>query len=444
MNLALISRIKGELKKVLMYYEQCLPVFEKYNNITMFAITLNNTGSVYREMGDLDQALVYLERGLGVAKKTRNNWLISLNLGSIIETLVPKGEIEQAQRYLEQLEEINEKEDNKMIKLWYLFCKALVLKTSSRIHNRAKAQELLRQIVQGEIISYEITIFALLNLCDLLLDELRTTNNIEILDEIQPLITQLLEIAEGLNSFWILGETYLLQAKLALIKLDLTEARRLLTQGQQIAEKYGLKSLAMKISNEHDELLKQLSIWEYFKQTKSSLEERLKLSRLSEQMEIMAKKRVIEPLDIIEEIPVVILIMSEGGIPIFSQIFAEEWSFQDHLFGGFLNAVNSFSNEMFSKGLDRAIFGEFTLLMKAANPFLVCYLFKGQSYIAQQRIKYFVDNIQTNNNIWQGLNKFFQTNREIQLKDIPSLKPVISEIFIDKNIPLWGLEPYLK
>ena len=53
-------------------------------------------------------------------------------------------------------------------------------------------------------------------------------------------------------------------------------------------------------------------------------------------------------------------------------------------------------------------------------------------------------NIRTNNNIWQGLNKFYQTNQEIQLKDIPSLKPVISEIFIDKNIPLDGLEPYLK
>jgi len=144
MNLALISRIKGELKKVLMYYEKCLPVFEKNNNTIMFAITLNNTGNVYREMGDLDQALIFLERGLDVAKKTRNSWLISLNLGSIIESLVPKGEIEQAQGYLKQLEEINDKEDNKMIKLEYLFCKALVLKTSSRIHNRAKAEKIFR------------------------------------------------------------------------------------------------------------------------------------------------------------------------------------------------------------------------------------------------------------------------------------------------------------
>jgi len=99
---------------------------------------------------------------------------------------------------------------------------------------------------------------------------------------------------------------------------------------------------------------------------------------------------------------------------------------------------------MFSKGLDRAIFGNYTLLMKSATPFLVCYLFKGQSYLAQQRIKYFIDNIRTNNNIWQGLNKYYQANQEIQLKDIPSLDSVISEVFIDKNIPLDGLEPYLK
>jgi len=59
---------------------------------------------------------------------------------------------------------------------------------------------------------------------------------------------------EKSNSFWILGETYLLQAKLALISLNLEEARRLLTKGQRIVEKYELNHLAIKISNEHDEV----------------------------------------------------------------------------------------------------------------------------------------------------------------------------------------------
>jgi len=36
----------------------------------------------------------------------------------------------------------------------------------------------------------------------------------------------------------------------------------LLTKSQTIAEKYGLSRLAIKISSEHDELLKQQNVWE--------------------------------------------------------------------------------------------------------------------------------------------------------------------------------------
>ncbi|MHA2120370.1 MAG: hypothetical protein ACW990_04095 [Promethearchaeota archaeon] len=154
------------------------------------------------------------------------------------------------------------------------------------------------------------------------------------------------------------------------------------------------------------------------------------------QMKSMIQKRVVKPSDISDEDPVIILFISEAGIPIFSQSFIKEWSFQDHLFGGFLTAVNSFSNEMFSKGLDRASFGEYTLFMNAASPFLVCYLFKGQSYYAQHRVRYFIDKLQSNQDVWQTFEKYYRLSQEIQLKDIPSLAPLIKEIFIDKKIIL--------
>lgn len=90
---------------------------------------------------------------------------------------------------------------------------------------------------------------------------------------------------------------------------------------------------------------------------------------------------------------------------------------------------------MFSEGLDRANFGQYSILMKSIPPFLVCYLFLGQSYLAQHRINYFIETIQNNHLIWETFNKFYQTNQVIQSKDVPSLEPLITEIFIEKNIP---------
>jgi hypothetical protein len=330
------------------------------------------------------------------------------------------------------LEQLNSQLKDKQFNLMYLFDKAILLKTSPRISNKGKAEEILKGILEEEDTTYELVIRALLNLCELLLTELRITNDLEVLDELNQFIARLLDIAEKSHSYSILCETLLIQAKLALISLNLEKAQRLLTQGQKIAEKYGLDLLAKKISNEHDDLLKQLEMWEKLKKSKAPLAERLELSRLNEQMENMLRKRVIEPDEIKEEESVVILIISRGGTPIFSQSFEEGWSFQDHLFGGFLSAINSFSGEMFSQGLDRAIFGEYTILMNAISPFIICYLFKGQSFLAQQRMKQFRDTLQTDKKMWESIKKYYQAHRLIQEEDIPSLDLLVNKVFIER------------
>ena len=192
----------------------------------------------------------------------------------------------------------------------------------------------------------------------------------------------------------------------------------------------------MKISHEHDELLKQINLWEKLKESGSSLSERWKLAGLNEQMENMVRKKKIESPTISEDEPVSIFIITEGGSPLFSHSFIDQKSFEAHLFGGFLTTIDYFMREMFSEGLDRAIFGEYTLLMKSIPPFFISYIFKGDSYYALQKINYFIDYIQKEVAVWQKLLKSFQINQAIHLKDIPSLESLIKEIFFTKSIEL--------
>jgi hypothetical protein len=359
--------------------------------------------------------------------------MLADNHDYLIQILIDKGDLKRAQISLNDLEQIKNQLKDEDINLLYLYDKALVLKTSLRARDRGKAEEILTQLLEDEDFQdFESMYTLLLNLCDLLLTELRITNDQGVLDELTQFLGQLLDLAEKSDSYWIIGETYLLQAKLALLSLDLKEARRLLTQGQQIAEKFGLDMLARKISNDHDELLKKLNTWENLKDSDISLEERMELARLNEQMDDMLRKRVTEPKEIKDEESVVILIISTGGTPIFTQSFAGGWSFQDHLFGGFLSAINSFSGEMFSQGLDRAIFGEYTILMKSISPFIICYLFKGQSFLAQQRMKNFIDTIQSDQKIWETIKKYYKANRLIQETDIPSLDLLVKKMFIER------------
>jgi tetratricopeptide (TPR) repeat protein len=423
---------KGELDQSLKYYKKGLVLAKELKMKLLISSIMNNAGMVYQQKGNLDEAQELLEQSLKIREDFDCDQ--SAILDSLFHLSIDKTDLESARKYLLLLKEL--KTRDMMSNIIYRVDKAVLLKTSPRARNRVKAEEIFKEIIEEKVANYEMRIIALINLCDLLLIELCTTNELEILDEINPYITQLLDTVEKNHSYSLLAETYVLQAKLALLSSDLKGARRLLTQAQKIAEKYDLNRLVIKISNEHDEVLKQLTNWENLENSKASLIERLEMANINEQMEIILRKRAVESFDISDEDPVVLLIISKGGRPLFSETFVEEWSFQDHLFGGFLTAINSFSGEMFSEGLERAKFGKYTLIMKSAPPFIVCYLFKGKSYFAQQRVLYFINKLQNDKDIWQTFRNFYQLNKEIQLNDIPSLEPLVNEIFINKTVAL--------
>ena len=150
-------------------------------------------------------------------------------------------------------------------------------------------------------------------------------------------------------------------------------------------------------------------------------------------MELKERELVLKEEELAEE-PIVLLIIAEGGVLIFSYSFVKELSFEDEIFGSFLTAFNSFSDEFFSEVLDRAKFGPYSVLMERISNFTVCYLFKGQVYLAQQQLSQFIKQIQEDDSILQTLNKYYETSRIVEFKDIPLLKSLIIEIFIKSSL----------
>jgi hypothetical protein len=59
----------------------------------------------------------------------------------------------------------------------------------------------------------------------------------------------------------------------------------------------------------------------------------------------------------------------------------------------------------------------------------VCYVIKGQSYPALQKLTRFTRAIRENSEIWQALEKSVKTSVMLELDKPPALKTVINEIF---------------
>ncbi|MFX1420256.1 MAG: tetratricopeptide repeat protein [Promethearchaeota archaeon] len=421
--------IKGNLELALNYHNEGLTLAKEIKDTQNVIIALNNLGWVYREQGKLDKAFKNIEKSYKLCKEI-NSPTISIVLDSLFHLALDKGELNLAQEYLEKMNELKDREEYEIIKLNYLINKALLLKANPRARNLSEAEEILRRAVEEEIVLYEAHIDALLNLCDLFLLDLRNTNDIEIINELRPYISQLLDIAEENNSYKLIAEVKILQARLALLTFDIKNTRKLLSEAQNIAEKYGLNRLSIKISSEHDELLKTMDLWEDLKKSNSPISERLKLSRLEEEMKRLIQKRTIEIPPVTKEESLLLLVMTEGGIPAFSHAFSKDWKFSDELLSGFLTSFDSISKAVFSEGLDRAKFGDHTILISPVGNFLICYLFKGQSYYAKQKLGYFTDHIKTTSSVEQIFNHFLKDFHTIQLEEYPILKELIIESFL--------------
>jgi len=289
--MAVMKYYRGSVDQSILLYNQSFMIHKELKNKSSMAAILTNMADAYRLIRDLDHALECSKKSLvlyGELGLLKRKFFI---LDILIQILIEKGDLEQAQRYFSQLEQLNTQFPEKYINLIYLFNMALLLKASPKAHNRDKAEEILIRLLQNEDMIYEFTVRSLLHLCELLLTKLNSTTNLKVLDQILFYVSQIRNIAENSQSYWLLAETYFLQAKLELLILDLKKAKESLDKAQKIAMEHGLSQLTERISNEQETLLNQANKWISLKNSTKSVLEHSDLTPLKEQIQYMLKKR---------------------------------------------------------------------------------------------------------------------------------------------------------
>ena len=422
---------RGELDKALKYYKKGFTLAEKvksYYNPGWFHIALGFVNMMKREF---DLAIDYLKAGLSIADKLNYAVSISWSMVYLIMIHIEKDSLEEAQQYLNQLENYGFEKENSIITNAYLFSKALLLKKRGGSRNRTKAERLLKQVAKNDPQPF-LTAFSLIYLCEFYLEELQLFDDLDVLNEIEPIIARLFKKSEEKRMYGYLAEAKLLQAKVALIQMDFEKTQRLLTQAQRIAELYGINLTAQKISNEHDKLLEQMKEWERLKEKDAPIAERLKLASIDGVLELLQGKRTIDLPDLIEEDPILLLIMSRDGISYFNYSFKEKWE-SSWLFSSFMAAFDTFSSELFSESIDRIKIGENIILINPIESFLVCYVIKGQSYLGLKKLNRFSTAIRDNTEIWETLKRAVKSGEELELDKPHSLGTIVNEIFSHSN-----------
>ncbi|MCG3218256.1 MAG: tetratricopeptide repeat protein [Candidatus Heimdallarchaeota archaeon] len=443
-NVGVIYYLKGELDLALENYQKSLSLKEELGQKQSIALTLNNIGTVYQFTEKLELALEQYQECLALFEEIGNKMLMAEPTFNLLTVYIDLKDITKARETYASLKEINEYEENKRINLQLRIAEAFILKSSTRSKNRVKAEEILEEIINEPVFDNELTVMAMISLSELLLYELKTSSSEEeLLNELKELTQKLLEMGRKQHSYTLIAETYWVQAQLAIVELDIKKAKALLSQAQVIAEERGLEKLARQVSNEHDGLLDQIDNLESLSKRNASINERLEAADLDKIVSKMSKKKDVKLPEQSEEEPVLLLLTSTSGIPAFSKQFLPESELDDILISGFISAINtaltSFMMEAFDNEVtdikekhlpvERIKYKDYTLVMEFNDPLLFCYVFKGESYSAMQKLDKFITNALESSLIWESLQKASTTGDTSFVKGNESIEEWIKEIF---------------
>ncbi|MCE7736541.1 MAG: tetratricopeptide repeat protein [Candidatus Heimdallarchaeota archaeon] len=288
-NIGIYYYNKGDMIKSYDFHKRALEMAEIIDNKSNIASEYREISQIHRMNGKLDIALEYLQYSLNLRQEIGNPIWITFNLVYLIDIALEMGDVELAQVYSNDLKKLNSESGSRLINQITRMASGLIYKKSSRLKDKAAAIDIFRRIVEEDIIDYDTTVNSILHLCDLLLFELKLTDEEEVLIEIHFLMAKLIQIAESNNSHTLICEILGLQSNIALIESNLDLAIKLLEEAITIAKEHESFHLETKYNELMEELVKQSEYWNQSIESKNTIAKRMDMSHIEEYLQDIIK-----------------------------------------------------------------------------------------------------------------------------------------------------------
>ena len=430
-NIGGILAKMGNLEKALEQMKIALTFFQEMSNVTNIAACLNGIGKIYSIQGNTDDAIVYYQLALNLRESIGNNLSISRSLYYMISALLEKDDFDKAEKFYQELKKISEIDKTAVIAHRRLAAEGLLLKNNLRAKIRVRAEAIFEKLLSQNITDNELQVDAKLSLCEILLYELKESGNVELISEVKVHVEDILGLAKKQQSMILFAIGYWFKSQLALLEFNIQEAKQLLNQAQLIAEEWGITGLAERISANYDKLLDQVEEWEQLINREAPIAERFETAKLEEFLSKVFRGRRLDSSTLPDEEPIMLLFLKPSGLPLYSRNFMKEEKIDESLISGFLSAINSFGKQAFSaRGLiERIKHRDYTIILQMLDPYLICYVFKGQSFSALKRVSRFINELRSQNTLWKNLEELLDSTEMIPKDNQTLLDQLIEKVF---------------
>ena len=439
-NLGRLYRSRGDFKHALESLERSLAIREEIGNERAIAATLNEIGSIYLLRGELDSAEgaylrtgkiweklsdqralsgVYVNLGIinyarGRLERARSFYVKALEYAkqsndltyqayvyhNLIELEIMQGNTAVAKEYLDRFEQLCEtpsKSLNDILKL----TKAVYLKQSTRVAEKAEAQKLLAEIINDNATDVSLEVNAILHVCELLFEEYEAFNDSQALTDLKKRIEKLEGIARSQESSLLLVQTLLLKAKLAIIEENVMESNALLSQAKALCEEKGLLNLEIQVSALFDEL----SYLKHPEETELKRNTRKEAIHFKKLLDAAASPMHQPSVQIHPENPIAFVVMNAQGGMAFYQQFVDDRFFNEQMLFGIIPFITMVVMELHkNKGtVERITISDYTLLLKELGGLFLVYIIQGPSYSAVEKLEALARSLRSRVSLWEWL-----------------------------------------
>ena len=271
-------------------------VEDKYQQIAL----LNKLKDIYWYKNDLKKAISYSQKSMQISDEIGRKD-VSMILYDLIRLTNEAGQNDLANEYLEKRKALTKELDIKAREVENKFLDAFLLKESRNSRDWIRAELLFEQLL-AEDLNYFLKVDVLINLCELLMTQALTFNDLTALQKAEIYLKKIHTLAVNNEIPYLTAESLWLQSKFALLNLDVEKAQLLINGALKIATENGIERLRKKLLEELNNIQSTMS--QLIKMGKNTipLSNRMNVIGIQDTIKEVKKQRILSTM---EEEPII-------------------------------------------------------------------------------------------------------------------------------------------
>ncbi len=253
-NLGVVYLDQGRLNEAEVHFGRSQEISDEYADEMMKGVCLNNLGNVARAKKEFEVAEERYLDALEIRKRIGSTFQLVYSYFYLCQNSLDQGDRELAKDYLDKLEGISgEHPENITFHQMYQSMKGSYLKGSSRQSSRFEARQIFLDLLEQETSDSNLKVGALLTTCEFLLEELKTAQESDAVDEEQEILSEIAKYSDKMATvaseagIMILDvQAKFLQAYIALSNVEVEKAKELIEEAESIAEEYGFSYFSIR------------------------------------------------------------------------------------------------------------------------------------------------------------------------------------------------------